>query len=113
MAQEGHVYVPQEELEPEASEILGVKEEQVTYVIDRLEDDELIKRETLRYGGGKGQEARGKELHGVIDTPNPKSEFREERAVYLTPFYYSEVGVTNRIQRLVGHPTSRRKDRLW
>jgi exodeoxyribonuclease V alpha subunit len=32
---------------------------------------------------------------------------REERAVYLTPFYYSEVGVTKRVERMIGHPASR------
>lgn len=116
MAQEGHVYVPQEQLEPEASEILGVREDQVTYVIDRLEDDNLIKRETLRYEAvseqplaGSGQPSATSYQQSQSEIPDSTSAIREERAVYLTPFYYSEVGVTNRIQRLVAHPTSRVK----
>jgi len=32
---------------------------------------------------------------------------REEQAVYLAPFYYGEVGVTNRIRALVEAPTTR------
>lgn len=88
-SQEGHVYVPQEELEPQAAEILQVQEERVRYVIESLESSDLIKRETLQEGQ-VGSSALG-----------------ETTAVYLTPFYYSEIGVTNRVQRLLDHPTSR------
>ncbi|MCO5182725.1 MAG: ATP-dependent RecD-like DNA helicase [Anaerolineae bacterium] len=109
MAQDGHVYVPQELLEPEASEILGVQEEQITYVIDRLEDDNLIKRETLQYEAVSQQPSAISYQQEHSEIRNPTSEIKEERAVYLTPFYYSEVGVTNRIRRLVDQPTSRIK----
>lgn len=93
MSQEGHVYVPQSELEPAAAEILTVAEDKVRYVIDTLEGDELIKREEV----GK-EEAEEKGREGAEG---------KEVAVYLTPFYFSEVGVTNRIRRMVDHPTSR------
>ncbi|UCG26010.1 MAG: ATP-dependent RecD-like DNA helicase, partial [Chloroflexota bacterium] len=93
MAEEGHVYVPQEELEPEASEILGLESEKITAVIETLEQSDLIKRETLTYE----------------PAPKPAEEgvVHEERAVYLTPFYYSEIGVSQRLSRLIEHPTSR------
>jgi len=94
MAEEGHVYMPQAELEPEAAQILALGEDKVKAVIDSLEQSEVIKRETLRY-----------EVNSEQSSVN--SEIREERAVYLTPMYYSEIGVTNRIRRMVGHPTSR------
>lgn len=87
MSQEGHVYVPQAELEPSAAEILAVAEDKVRYVIDSLEGEALIKREQVSQGAGE--------------------TLREETAVYLTPLYYSEVGVTNRVRRLMSHPTSR------
>lgn len=93
MAEEGHVYVPQETLEPEASTILGVEQEKVTAVIERLETDDFIKRDTITYEVGRPERV--------------ETELKEERAVYLTPFYYSEIGVTNRIRRMVEHPTSR------
>jgi exodeoxyribonuclease V alpha subunit len=93
MAEEGHVYMPQEELEPEASAILGVDVEKVNRVIERLEGEELIKRETLTYETGASTD----------DT----EVIKDERAVYLTPFYFSEVGVTRRLQRVIDHPTSR------
>jgi exodeoxyribonuclease V alpha subunit len=98
MAEDGHVYVPQEELEPEASEILGLETEKVTAVINQLEESQLIKRERLTY-----------EIPAAGDQQPGSAQptFREEQAVYLTPFYYSEIGVTNRVRRILDHPTSR------
>jgi exodeoxyribonuclease V alpha subunit len=112
MAEDGHVYMPQEELEPEAAEILGLETEKITAVIDKLETSDFIKRETLRYPvSGESSSVIGKQL-AIIGEEKAAYQVgepavREERAVYLTPFYYSEVGVTQRIQRLIDHPTSR------
>lgn len=97
MADEGHVYAPQELLEPEASKILGVEVEKVAAVIDRLESSDVIKREII---------SRQVEEPAAEDDPTVV-KLHEERAVYLTNMYYSEVGVSNRIQRLIDHPTSR------
>lgn len=85
MAGDGHVYVPQDELEPQSADILGVREDQVTYVIDQLENDALIKIDELAEAAALG----------------------EARAVYLTPLYYSEIGVTERIRGLLNQRTSR------
>ena len=79
MANEGHVYVPQEELEPEAAKILGIDQAQVAEIIDRLEKSELLKRETISYKATGEEQAAGK--------------LADERAVYLTPFYFSEIGL--------------------
>ncbi len=92
MSQEGHVYVPQDKLEPSAAQILNLAKHKIQNVIESLESDDLIKRETITYPAP----AEAKE-----------SGIKEEMAVYLTPFYYSEIGVTNRVRRLVEHPTSR------
>ncbi len=109
MAEEGHVYMPQEELEPEASDILGVEEGKITAVIDQLETSDFIKRETLQYPVDSGQLnlLRESTAEYNVSTSNSKPSVREERAVYLTPLYYSEIGVTRRVQRMIGHPTSR------
>lgn len=125
LAEEGHVYVPQEELEPEAAEILGLDVTPVTAVLDRLESSAFIKRETLQYAvsseqyavsgqrsaaspqppaGAKVLREKGDTEYGVRNTDH---EVREERAVYLMPLYHSEVGVSQRVQRLIEHPTSR------
>ncbi len=103
MAEDGHVYMPQEALMPEAAEILGVEEGQVTAVLEALASSEFIKRERLVYEAG-------------IDPMPPRAEieqagngrvFKEVEAVYLTQLYYSEIGVTNRVRQLIEHPTSR------
>ncbi len=116
MAEEGHVYMPQEELVPEAEQILGVEGEKITAVIDRLEHSDFIKRERIQYTVESGQrgEERGERDEGqgtITQLPNyPITQspvVREEQAVYLVPLYYSEVGVTQRIQRMIEHPTSR------
>ncbi|HEX6386394.1 MAG TPA: AAA family ATPase, partial [Anaerolineae bacterium] len=125
MAEEGHVYMPQEELEPEASEILGIEQEKITAVIDRLETSDFIKRETITYEiGATGsptkerprpdalpllREAQASYEVGTGDIARKTDSplVKEEKAVYLTPLYYSEVGLTKRIQRLIEHPTSR------
>lgn len=93
MADDGHVYVPQEELEPEAAKILNLEQSQVAEIIDRLEKSELIKRETITYQPEKEDD--------------DSSSLSEERAVYLTPFYFSEIGLARRIQEMIQHPTSR------
>ena len=100
LAEEGHVYVPQAELEPEAAEILGLETAQVTAVINSLEQSDFIKREQVQYTIPEPQA-------GPLGESEPTYTVREEQAVYLTPFYYSEVGLTRRLQTLIGHPTSR------
>ncbi|MCL4267384.1 MAG: ATP-dependent RecD-like DNA helicase [Anaerolineae bacterium] len=100
MAEEGHVYMPQEELEPEAAEILGVEAGKITAVIDALETSDFIKRETISY-------VVNREKTTDYGSRNTAHEIKEERAVYLTPFYYSEIGVTQRVKRMIEHPTSR------
>ncbi len=81
-ADEGHVYVPQAELATKAAELLEVKEEKVEYAVTRLEALDQVKTETITHE-------------------------RKENAVYLTPFYYCEVGVTNRLWRMMNTASSR------
>lgn len=101
MASEGHVYVPQHELEPKSAEILTVQRTRVTEVIDQLEHSELVKRETIKREEGSGG--------GEPSNQQPAGELvlQEEKAIYLTSLYYSEIGVTNKVRKLVEHPTSR------
>ena len=49
MADDGHVYAPQDELEPEAAGILQVPAEKVTAVLESLENSDLVRRETVTY----------------------------------------------------------------
>jgi exodeoxyribonuclease V alpha subunit len=103
MADDGHVYAPQAELEPEAAEILQVPAERVTAVLESLEHSELVRRETITY-----QTADDRRPTAAAKTGEGGSAvIREEQAVYMPVFYHSEVGLTRQVRRLVEHPTSR------
>ena len=92
LADEGHVYAPQGELTTKAARILSVDARLVAGGIEALEADEQVRCETIIYR--TGEERAG-------------TAIREEQAVYLTPFYYGEVGVANRLRALVNHSTDR------
>ncbi len=103
MADEGHVYAPQDELEPEAADILQVPAERVAAVLETLENSELVRRETLVYQ--TAEERRRQPAAGA--NGGGEQAVREERAVYLPALYFSETGLTRQVRRLVEHPTSR------
>jgi exodeoxyribonuclease V alpha subunit len=92
LADEGHVYAPQDELTAEAARILNVDASLVAGGIETLEADEQVRCETIVYP--TAEERAG-------------TAVREERAVYLAPFYYGEVGVANRLRALANYPTDR------
>ncbi|MFN2189029.1 MAG: helix-hairpin-helix domain-containing protein, partial [Candidatus Promineifilaceae bacterium] len=93
MAGDGHVYVPQEELVPQVSEIIAIEAQKITDVIDQLESQDLIRREILR--------------NIDAEKENQEEAASEERAVYLTPLYYAEVGSADRMRRIIDFPASR------
>jgi len=92
MANEGHVYAPQEELVAVAAEMLDVPAELVQGGVDALEAENDIYREAFSYP-----------MAGAARD----SAVREEQAVYLRPFYYGEVGVANRLQAMLDCPETR------
>ncbi|MCA9866413.1 MAG: ATP-dependent RecD-like DNA helicase [Anaerolineales bacterium] len=106
MADDGHVYAPQDELEPEAAGILQVPAEKVTAVLESLENSDLVRRETITYRttDDRRQTTAGEQANGEA------TAVREERAVYLPALYFSETGLTRQVQRLIEHPTSRLSD---
>jgi exodeoxyribonuclease V alpha subunit len=96
-ADDGHVYAPEPDLTQEAAELLNVPVELVTDAIEALDDEEIVRREKLVYS----------EKPGVFEKPGFPATVREEQAVYLAPFYYGELGVTNHLRALVGNPATR------
>ncbi len=92
LADQGHVYVPEDELIVEAVTLLEVEPLLVKEAIVELDAERVVERETLVYPSLQ-----------EIAAP----EVREEEAVYLAPFYYGEVGVTNRLRELVEDRTTR------
>ena len=92
-ADDGHVYSPEPDLTKDATELLEVSADLVTDAIETLDGEEIVRRETLVYPPAG---------RGAVTAP-----VREEQAVYLTPFYYGEIGVTNRLRALVESPATR------
>jgi len=91
LADEGHVYAPQGKLVQEATKILNVPSDLVEAGVARLEEEQQVHRENITYP--------------ALDQPG--LAIREEKAVYLLPFYYGEVGVANRLRTLINVQRSR------
>ena len=93
MNDDGHVFVPQEELIKRAVELLEVDAEHVPQAVERLVKDDRVHSEFLPF-----PEAPDPGSGGVAEPGTVYGTY----AVYLTPFYYGEVGVARRISNL-GH----------
>jgi exodeoxyribonuclease V alpha subunit len=78
-ADAGHVYVPQSELVADSAKLLEVPPPLAATAIESLRQDEQVHVEPLVGATG----------------------LADERAVYLTPFYYGEIGVAGRLRRLM------------
>ena len=86
-ADEGSVYLPATELAARSAELLGVNATLALDGIAALRESEQV---------------------WVEDGPSSGATIlAEERPVYLIPFYYGEVGVTNRLRRLIEAPGDR------
>ena len=116
---EGHVYLPSGELIARADELLKVGKEKVTKGLLHLKGADRIK---LAAGPGEEAEALHWTVAGIYGPSDsqpmplmpagrgvnnePTKEQIEElaqdgQAVYLTPMYYGEVGVSNRVAGLM------------
>jgi len=79
-ANEGHVFAPKTLISDRAVELLGTDRSQVWEAVERLVAQELVKVEQVPLSGIEGQ--------------------ADELAVYLTPYFYAEVGTARRLQEL-------------
>jgi len=80
---EGNVFTPRETLIARAAELLEVDASLAAEAIDRLQAEQQVHVEPVRYEAG-----------------TESIQFKETDAVYLTPMYYSEVGVATRLRQL-------------
>ncbi len=81
---EGNVFTPHQELVQKATSLLEVPPELVEAAIGSLQGEQQVQIEPVRYQAA----------------PASGQQLREAEAVYLTPMYYGEVGVAQRLQRL-------------
>ncbi len=116
---EGHVFLPVYELTSQAVELLSVPPAQVGIGIVELWREDLVKLtdtpggpEVAAPGASVGNEtpqllAEGGTLYAPDTLATAQSLLSEERSVYLTPLFYSETGVANRLARIAGEGSSR------
>ena len=105
-ADEGHVYVPQQELVRESARILDVPPELVEQGIEMLRVDEQVHVETQPVSP-QSLSTEPPITDHQSQVASRRSQVAEERAVYLVPFYYGEVGVAGRLKRLIEAPEER------
>ncbi len=114
MADEGHVYMPQEELVDLATQMLEVPSELVVQGMHTLEEEGQIHREEIRYplledarsGQAPPEEGASRKEAALREIPAAQGP-ADEQAVYLRPFYYGEVGVARQLWQLLTCPHGR------
>ncbi|HEX6034155.1 MAG TPA: ATP-dependent RecD-like DNA helicase, partial [Anaerolineales bacterium] len=99
--EEGHVYVPRETLASRAIELLGVPSELIPTAIERLAQDDRIRPEMLPLNRQEEKTAHAQtvaESQAAYATP----------VIYLTPLYFGEKGVAERLKALARAKTGSR-----
>jgi exodeoxyribonuclease V alpha subunit len=121
---EGHVYLPTSELTRVATELLDVTPEQVGTGLVQLWGSNEVKIAAEPGGAALSPVSSLEVTTGYVDlipqlivesgqlfaadtVDQARELLRDEQAIYLTPFYFSEVGVASRIQRIVREGFSR------
>ena len=108
MADEGHVFAPEGELVHESTRILEVPPQLVAEGIESLSAGQQVHVEPLppEPAGPPDDESAGLAFYQPADQPSFQLA-REQCAVYLPPFYHSELGVANRLRTLLNVEKSR------
>jgi exodeoxyribonuclease V alpha subunit len=92
MIDEGHVYVPQEQLAERAVELLDVPTDRISPALERLAQDDRIRADLVPIGNRNGKQAKD----GVAET---QADYKIP-VVYLTPLYFAERGIAERLKKL-------------
>lgn len=119
---EGHVFLPTPELIAQATELLKVGPDKIALGILRLQSEDQVKVAATPGGEalapGQGHSAMPPTLAPAADgiprliaeagglytsatVSQAQGLLQEQNAIYLTPLYYSEMGVANRLQRIL------------
>jgi exodeoxyribonuclease V alpha subunit len=100
---DGNVYAPQPLLAQQAAELLQVAPEAIPPALERLAQEQAIHEELLPFQVDESQNPQGTAL---AEAPAAYGQ----AAVYLTPLYYSETGVAERLAALASAWPSRLSD---
>ena len=96
MSNDGHVYAPRDLLAERAVELLNVAADLIPPALDRLTVEDRIRLDQVPAPGSRGTP----ELKRVSDAQAGYAT----PVIYLTPFYYGERGVAERLGALAEHP---------
>jgi exodeoxyribonuclease V alpha subunit len=102
MSNEGHVYAPQDELTHRAVELLAVDPGLIPVALDRLTQDDRVRPDRIPFPETTDRP----DLGGVAESPQAYTR----PVIYLTPFYFSEKGVAERLGNLAYTLPSRLSD---
>ncbi len=92
MIEDGHVYVPRELLEGRAIELLGVPPELISPALERLAQEDRIRPEMIPLNADNSV----KENHTLSESAGSYGS----PVIYLTPLYFGEKGVAERLRKL-------------
>jgi exodeoxyribonuclease V alpha subunit len=101
MIDDGHVYAPYAVLVEQAVELLGVSPDLIPPAIDRLAQDDRVREEVLPFIEAAQQ--------GTPTVGEPPDVYGQT-AVYLTPLYFGETGVAERLRAMSSAMPTRLSD---
>jgi exodeoxyribonuclease V alpha subunit len=96
MVNEGHVYTPLDQLTDRALALLEVEKDLIHSGVDRLSQIDRIRLEQ-QAGINNGSDLSQLRIAEAVPAYG-------DPAIYLTPFYHSEVGVAAKLRTLLDHP---------
>ena len=94
MINDGHVYAPRDLLLQRATELLEVPKELLLPALDRLAQEDRVRPDLIPFDSNKDGKRAVSQARGSDGTP----------AIYLTPLYFGEKGVAERVRVLAGSP---------
>ncbi len=97
MSTEGHVYAPIDELVQQAIDLLSVNAELVHPALERLAVEDRIRQDQLPLASLREQVSSSQNISEVGLRLAENQEDYASRVVYLTPFYFGERGVSERL----------------
>lgn len=101
MTDNGHVYAPDPVLVERATELLDVEPEIIPPAIERLAQEQRVRRENLPFSEQlAGQVPQASHHPQDARLGEPQAAYGQP-AVYLTPLYYGETGVAERLNSLM------------
>jgi exodeoxyribonuclease V alpha subunit len=106
MTDDGNVFAPRETLTHRAVELLAVDGELIPPALENLARDEHVRPEILPFLSEPALERDARTGRQIEEQAGEYGQL----AIYLTPLYYSETGVADRLRSLAGSLPSRLSD---